>query len=61
MRWMMKASKGKEFLNPDEAYIISEYKYIKKNKNKRFYVRVFNKKIRNFFKKLIRKEVSNDK
>lgn len=57
----MKASKGKEYLHPDEAYIISEYKLVKKTKNKRFYVRVFNRKIRKFFKKLIRSEVTNDK
>lgn len=55
----MKASKGKEYVYPDEAYSISEYNHIKKTKNKRFYIRRFNRKVRKFFKKLIRKEVPN--
>lgn len=53
----MKASKGKEYIYPDEAYIISEYRHIKKRKNKRFYIRKFNRKVRNFFKRIIRREV----
>lgn len=54
----MKASKGKEYIYPDESYSISEYRHIKKTKNKRFQIRRFNRKVRNFFKKLIRLEIS---
>lgn len=49
----MKGSKGKEYIQPDRSWIIEEYKNIKHSKNKRLYIKQFNRKIRNFFKKII--------
>lgn len=48
----MKASKGKEFIQPDENWIISEHKALqKKDKRKRYWLKVFNRKLRRFFSK----------
>jgi len=48
----MKASKGKEFIKPDENWIISEHKALqKKDKRKRYWLKVFNRKLRRFFSK----------
>lgn len=56
-RVFMKSSKGKELIRPDENWIISEHKALqKKDKSKRYWVNVFNRKLRRFFSKKIKGE-----
>ena len=52
----------KKLFVPDRAWKLSEYKYAQKingrynhKNNKRFYVNLFNRKIRYFFRELIRR------
>lgn len=53
----MKANKGKEFISPDNGWIISESKVLKhKNHSKKFWIKVFNRKLRRFFSKKIKGE-----
>lgn len=48
----MKSSKGKELIAPDKGWIISEHKALqKKDKGKRYWIKVFNRKLRRFFSK----------
>lgn len=54
---MSKASKGKDYIMPDPNWVISECAVLKNNhrgKLKKYYPYKFNKKIRQFFKKLIK-------
>ena len=54
----MKASKGKELIAPDENWIISEYKALqKKGKRKRYWIKVFNRKLRRFFSKELKENL----
>ena len=51
----MKASKGKEFIPPDKNYTIQEmHRYGSRFKG--FFQKVFHKRIRQMFKKHIRKQ-----
>lgn len=58
----MKASKGKDFIYPDENWEISEQKFLKNNHGnpKKFLIKQFNKKIRKLFKRIIKKEMENE-
>lgn len=50
----MKASKGKEFIAPDKGWFISESKWRYRNsksKLKRFLIKTFNRKLRQFYKR----------
>lgn len=49
----MKASKGKEFIIPDDKYVIAGYR-CHKEKTVKYFVRRFNRKLRHFFNKHIR-------
>ena len=54
----MKASKGKEFIQPDPSWLISETKVLKnkgKNNIKKFHIKEFNRKVRRFFSRIIHK------
>lgn len=51
----MKASKGKEFIPPDKGYTIEEMHHTK-SRFKGFFQKVFHKRIRQMFKKHIRKQ-----
>ena len=55
-RVFMKASKGKEFIQPDPSWFISERKSIKKDRGrtKKYYINKFNRKVRKIFLKLIK-------
>lgn len=53
----MKASKGKEFIQPDPNWLISGTKLLKnkgKNNVKKFHTKEFNRKVRKKFLKLIK-------
>ena len=52
----MKASKGKEFIQPDPGWFISGRKDIKKDRGrtKKYYINKFNRKVRKIFLKLIK-------
>lgn len=52
----MKASKGKEFIQPDPGWYISERKFIKKDRGrtKKYFINKFNRKVRKIFLKLIK-------
>lgn len=53
----MKSSKGKELIAPDECWTISESKALqRKNYSKKFWIKVFNRKLRRFFSKKIKGE-----
>lgn len=61
----MKPLKGKNVMAPDKGWLICEYSSVKPNhrKNpKKFYVRKFNRELRQFFKKMLRggKDVAED-
>jgi len=52
----MKSSKGKEFIEPDPDWLVSETKILQrkgKSNIKKFHIKKFNRKIRRFFTKLI--------
>jgi hypothetical protein len=51
----MRASKGKEFIKPDENWVISEYRCHKK-KTIKYFVRKFNRKLRHLFNRYIREK-----
>lgn len=54
---MSKASKGKEYLMPDPNWVISECAVLKNNhrgKLKKYYLNKFNRKIRQYFNRLIK-------
>ena len=56
---MSKSSKGKEYLMPDPNWIISECSVLKNNhkgKLKKYHLNKFHRKIRQFFKRLIKKQ-----
>lgn len=53
----MKPFKGKNVMAPDKGWYICEYSSVKPNhrKNpKKFYVRKFNRELRQFFRKMLR-------
>ena len=52
----MKTSKGKEFIQPDPNWLISERKLINKDRGrtKKYYINKFNRKVRKKFLKLIK-------
>jgi hypothetical protein len=61
----MKPFKGKNVIAPDKGWFICEYSYVKPNhrkNNKKFYVRKFNRELRQFFRKMLRgcKDVAED-
>lgn len=56
----MKNCKGKNVIKPDVGWSISDYSFCKKNHRinpKKFLVNKVNRKIRQFFNKLIKKEL----
>ena len=61
----MKPLKGKNVIAPDKGWSICEYSRVKTNhgkNNKKYYVRKFNRELRQFFKKMLRggKDVAED-
>lgn len=46
----MRASKGKEYIPPDKCYTIDELSRCKNTKNKGYFLRLFNKRLRQLFK-----------
>lgn len=50
----MKAVKGKNIFAPDVNYVIAEYRFCKYKKGKRAVVKQYNRKVRSYFKKVIR-------
>ena len=61
----MKPFKGKNVIAPDKGWFICEYSSVKQNhrKNpKKYYVRKFNRELRQFFRKMLRvcKDVEED-
>ena len=61
----MKPFKCKNVIAPDKGWFICEYSCVKPNNgknNKKFYVRKFNRELRQFFRKILRryKDVAED-
>lgn len=53
----MKPIKGKNFLPPDKSWLICEYGQTKQGNHKnqkKYYVRKFNRELRQFFRKMLR-------
>lgn len=46
----MRASNGKEYIPPDKCYTIDELSRCKNTKNKGYFLRLFNKRLRQLFK-----------
>lgn len=60
----MKPFKGKNVIAPDKGWFICDYNSIRKRHRniKKFYVRKFNRELRQFFRKMLRgcKDVAED-